>query len=449
MTTAALATSPSSTSARPTPRWRWSRSIVWPRRRAPHAEHGAARRPVSAFRRRTPVEFHPRQPRRAQPRAQDRRDRHHARRDGRAGRSGGDLALPILDYEHDGPDSLAADYDAVRPPFAETGTPRLPIGLNLGAQLFWQAKTFPDVRARRHILMYPQYWALQAVRRPCQRGDLARLPHRFVGLPRAAISRRLSMARAGAGYGAVRSADDVWGRAARSRCNRACSRHAGLCGIHDSNASLLPHLLLRAQPFSVVSTGTWVIAMSIGGDAVELDPTRDTLVNVNAFGAPVPSARFMGGREFATLVGEGPPGAVAARDRSGARTPLLLTPSVQQGSGPFPTRKPNGLAASRQVTRAHVAASFYLAMMTATALELIGAEGPTISKGRSRRTGRLPGCWRQRRRGRRCRRRDGDRRRRGIAGGRNGATSAQSVPTARLSRRRRREWGAYAARWRA
>ena len=48
----------------------------------------------------------------------------------------GDLVMPILDYEHDGPDRLAADYDAVRPPFAETGTPRLPIGLNLGAQLF-------------------------------------------------------------------------------------------------------------------------------------------------------------------------------------------------------------------------------------------------------------------------------------------------------------------------
>ena len=55
----------------------------------------------------------------------------------------GDLALPVLDYEHDGPDTLAADYDAVRPPFAETGTPRLPIGLNLGAQLFWQARHFP------------------------------------------------------------------------------------------------------------------------------------------------------------------------------------------------------------------------------------------------------------------------------------------------------------------
>ena len=40
------------------------------------------------------------------------------------------------------------------------------------------------------------------------------------------------------------------------------------CGIHDSNASLLPHLLARKPPFAVVSTGTWVVAMAIGGRRV-------------------------------------------------------------------------------------------------------------------------------------------------------------------------------------
>ncbi|TIO50024.1 MAG: carbohydrate kinase, partial [Mesorhizobium sp.] len=74
----------------------------------------------------------------------------------------GELVLPVLDYEFDGPDQLAADYDAVRAPFAETGTPRLPIGLNLGAQFFWQQKRFPVEFAKSAaILMYPQYWALR------------------------------------------------------------------------------------------------------------------------------------------------------------------------------------------------------------------------------------------------------------------------------------------------
>jgi hypothetical protein len=37
--------------------------------------------------------------------------------------------------------------------------------------------------------------------------------------------------------------------------------------------------------------------MAVGGWAVKLGPARDTLIDVNAFGDPVPSARFMGGRE--------------------------------------------------------------------------------------------------------------------------------------------------------
>ena len=50
----------------------------------------------------------------------------------------GILAAPILDYEHGGLDEVAASYDKIRPPFDETGSPRLAMGLNVGAQLFWQ-----------------------------------------------------------------------------------------------------------------------------------------------------------------------------------------------------------------------------------------------------------------------------------------------------------------------
>ncbi|HEX4297492.1 MAG TPA: FGGY family carbohydrate kinase, partial [Devosia sp.] len=74
----------------------------------------------------------------------------------------GNLALPILDYEFTGLEALTDDYDTVRPPFAETGTPRLPGGLNLGAQLFWQQRTHPaDFARATSILMYPQYWGFR------------------------------------------------------------------------------------------------------------------------------------------------------------------------------------------------------------------------------------------------------------------------------------------------
>ena len=160
-------------------------------------------------------------------------------------------------------------------------------------------------------------------------------------------------------------------------------RTAPYCGIHDSNASLLPHLLTRKPPFAVVSTGTWVISMAIGGQRIALDETRDTLVNVNAFGAPVPSARYMGGREFSILI-EDPSIAAEPRDLDRiAADDLMLMPSVLDDSGPFPGRKHHwiGDLDAAGTTGRLAAVSAHMAMMTATSLELIGADGPSIVEG--------------------------------------------------------------------
>jgi sugar (pentulose or hexulose) kinase len=297
----------------------------------------------------------------------------------------GELVLPVLDYEFDGPNWLAADYDAVRPPFAETGTPRLPIGLNLGAQLFWQQKWFPAEFARAAaMLMYPQYWALRltgvAANEATSLGCHTDLWNPWTSDYSSLVDKmgwRQLMA-------PVRPAKDRLGPILP-----ALARRTGLdeqtpvfCGLHDSNASLLPHLLSDRPPFSVVSTGTWVVSMAVGGRTVELDPARDTLVNVNALGDPVPSARFMGGREFSLLT-EGQPQEWSEADIVAvlARQALLL-PSTQQGSGPFPHRDAQWANADDLTPGQRFAAiSFYLALMTATCLELIGGDGPTTVEG--------------------------------------------------------------------
>lgn len=297
----------------------------------------------------------------------------------------GELVLPVLDYEFDGPDQLAADYDAVRPPFAETGTPRLPIGLNLGAQFFWQQKRFRAEFARATaMLMYPQYWALRltgvAANEVTSLGCHTDLWNPWTSDYSSLVDRmgwRRLMA-------PVRPAKDRLGPILPE-----LARRTGLdpqtpvfCGLHDSNASLLPHLLSDRPPFSVVSTGTWVVSMAVGGRKVELGPARDTLVNVNALGDPVPSARFMGGREFSLLTKDQPQewidddvAAVLARQ-------VQLLPSTQQGSGPFPHRAAQWHNADDLSSGQRFAAiSFYLALMTATCLELIGGDGPTTVEG--------------------------------------------------------------------
>ncbi|MEO6012328.1 MAG: FGGY-family carbohydrate kinase [Devosia sp.] len=294
----------------------------------------------------------------------------------------GQLALPILDYEFTGPDDVAADYDKVRPDFDETGSPRLPIGLNLGAQLFWQQRSFPDEFARvTAILPYPQYWGFRltgvAVSEATSLGCHTDLwsPHRrsFSAL----VSRRgwtklfPPIVKASSRLGPL--LPEI---AARTGLPNGTAVYAG---IHDSNASLLPHLLAREAPFSVLSTGTWVIALAIGAKPTRLDPDRDTLINVNALGNAVPSSRFMGGRENAVL-SEGLPEARAADIDQALSTGLMYLPAAQQGSGPFPERIGRWSADGTPGER-RAAVSFYLAMMAATCLELIGAQGPTIIEG--------------------------------------------------------------------
>ena len=292
----------------------------------------------------------------------------------------GSLAAPVLDYEHPGPDDLAEAYDRVRPGFGETGSPRLPGGLNLGAQLFWQFDADPGLKARTaRIVTYPQYWGFRLT--GVAASDVTSLgchtdlwdPRlgRFSGLvDRLGIAGKLAPARPSA---------EILGPvlpeiSARTGLPADTPVH---CGIHDSNASLLPHILGRPAPCSVVSTGTWVISMAIGGRPVGLDPARDTLVNVSALGQPVPSARFMGGREFETLMAGRAPAPSRADLAAVLRERIMLLPAVVAGSGPFPGRKHRW--AGREPPAGSglrmAASSYYLALVTAHCLRLIGHEG--------------------------------------------------------------------------
>ncbi len=298
----------------------------------------------------------------------------------------GELAAPVLDYEHDDPDRLSAEYDAVRPEFAESGSPRLPMGLNAGAQLFWQFKTFPEIRERtRTILTYPQYWTYRLT--GYATNEVTSLGcHTDLWCPGKArfssLVKRLGWLPLMA---PVRKATELLG-AISSATAEATSLPPDTpvyCGIHDSNASLYPHLLAREAPFAVVSTGTWVISMAIGGEEVQLDPARDTLINVNAFGDPVPSARFMGGREYEMMM-------IGASANSGMddieavmKCGAMLLPSIEMRSGPFQGRRHRWTVDEASLTGAqrHVAVSCYLALVTAVSLNMIGAIGPAFVEG--------------------------------------------------------------------
>ncbi len=296
----------------------------------------------------------------------------------------GEPVLPVLDYEFEGLDRPRDAYEAVRPPFAETGSPKLPMGLNLGAQIFWLENSFPDAFAKAHaVLCYPQFWTAKLT--GVRASEVTSLGcHTDLWNPSAGTFSSLVETRKWRPlFPPLRKASDVLGPlrtdiAARTGLDPATPV---LCGIHDSNASLLPHLLSREPPFAVVSTGTWVVSMAVGARPTLLDPARDMLVNVNALGDPVPSARFMGGREFEMLMAGANPTWTDADVASVLSRNVMLTPSVQRGSGPFPGRRAAWLGAEPEGGERLVAASFYLALMTTTCLGLIGAAGDIVVEG--------------------------------------------------------------------
>ncbi|WP_425102173.1 FGGY-family carbohydrate kinase [Tropicibacter sp. S64] len=298
----------------------------------------------------------------------------------------GGLACPVLDYEFDGPDGVAAAYDALRPSFEETGSPRLPLGLNLGAQLYWLLETQDGLRERvASVVTYPQYWGFRLT--GALASDVSSLGcHTDLWAPRegrlSSLAGRLGLA---GKIAPARPSAEVLSTIlpeVASRTGLAADTPVHV-GIHDSNASLLPHVMGREAPFSVVSTGTWVICMAVGAEAVALDPARDTLINVSGLGTPVPSARVMGGREFGLLLGDTPAAWTAEAEAAVLREGLMVLPAVVRESGPFQGRKsvwvggePAPWCAERTV-----AAGFYLALMTATCLGLIGHRGEVIVEG--------------------------------------------------------------------
>ncbi len=309
--------------------------------------------------------------------------------------------IPPVDYEAEPPLYIRDEYLKLRDPFALTGSPCLPAGLNLGAQIYWLDTIAPSQRGQ--IVTWPQYWAWLlsgiAATEVTSLGS-----HTDLWCPRDAGPSPLAVTRGWAQRLApLRRASDVLGpvtEAWRRRCGlpRDC---VVICGLHDSNAALLAARLqpqVGGREFTVLSTGTWFIAMrSPARDAVielsELAEARDCLVNVDVSGTPVPSSRFMGGRE-AELI-EAPldapidpvvhAEALLRRAAALVERGIFALPTFGPGVGPFPaatgrwagkTGRPDDQFDRR------AAASLYLALMADTSLDLIGSGERLIVEGR-------------------------------------------------------------------
>ncbi len=310
------------------------------------------------------------------------------------------LACPPLDYEEAMPANLCAAYDAERDAFAETGSPRLPEGLNLGAQIFRLELLDPALGQGTQILPWPQYWSWLlsgvAASEVTSLGCHTDLWNPIAGIP-SQLAERRGWARR---LAPLRRAGEILGT-----LTPEWVRRTGLpadtevyCGLHDSNAALLAargFAEIADQESTVLSTGTWFVAMRSPQDATSidtsrLDEARDCLINVDAYGTPVPSARFMGGREIETLIGLNTRRIDIAPDQPALLDALpgvlargaMLLPTFAPGFGPFPRGRGHWIAEPGDHAPRRAAVSLYAALVADASLGLIATRERLLIEGR-------------------------------------------------------------------
>ena len=308
------------------------------------------------------------------------------------------LAFLPLDYEQPIPEPVMAAYRAMRDPFAVSGSPALPDGLNLGSQIHWLETLYPEIMADAVLLPWAQFWAWFLTGRAvsevtslgCHSDIWCSGESRF-----SPIAKRHGWSERFAPL--VRASDVVGtllpGLAARTGLSEGVTI---LAGLHDSNAALLAARgfdEIALKEATILSTGTWFIAMRLPGEVVfasALSEARDCLVNIDAYGQPVPSARFMGGREIESVIEidtrrvdikPDQPALLVAVPKVVASEAMML-PTLAPGCGPFPGNQGGWRHAPGDWHERRAAMCLYAALVADVSLDLIGSRSRLLIEGR-------------------------------------------------------------------
>ncbi|HAE22387.1 MAG TPA: carbohydrate kinase, partial [Spirochaetaceae bacterium] len=270
----------------------------------------------------------------------------------------GKPSAPCLYYTHEPGEAfqerfyaLAGDPEKLQ---AVTGTPRLSALINPAKALLFMQERFPGALERTaQVLNFPQYWGYRLTGQYGVEGTYI-ANHSYLwdwqtegySSVAAALGVRDKMP------SPLRKSWDVLGRLRPELAKRTglSSEVIVTMGIHDSNASLLPHLAKRrGSDFVLNSTGTWCVIMHpqsrYGFEPGELG--KVVFFNRSAYLEPVKTAIFLGGMEYerwSSLIGKIT--GAKPRDPGASAYPSLfrdqacfILPELVPGSGQFPGSK--------------------------------------------------------------------------------------------------------------
>ena len=206
--------------------------------------------------------------------------------------------LACTDYEYKF-DKLFNNYKKIAPKFSESFSPFLENGLNIGQQIYYLYKRKQKlIKETKYILNYPQYIVWKLTSSFSSEISYVGCHTHLWDFKRNKLSSFVKKIKLEKKFPQIRKAWDTIGRKQIGKSNLKI-----INGIHDSNASYLYFKNSDIKNFTLVSTGTWYIIFNQKTPLKNLNPSLDMLANIDVFGKPVPTMRFMGGREYDHLMG--------------------------------------------------------------------------------------------------------------------------------------------------
>ena len=206
--------------------------------------------------------------------------------------------LACTDYEYKF-DKLFNSYKKIAPKFNESFSPFLENGLNIGQQIYYLYKRKQKlIKETKYILNYPQYIVWKLTSSFSSEISYVGCHTHLWDFKRNKLSSFVKKIKLEKKFPKIRKAWDTIGQRKIGESNLKI-----INGIHDSNASYLYFKNSDIKNFTLVSTGTWYIIFNQKTPLKNLNPALDMLANIDVFGKPVPTMRFMGGREYDHLMG--------------------------------------------------------------------------------------------------------------------------------------------------
>ncbi|MHB9293533.1 carbohydrate kinase [Hollandina sp. SP2] len=280
----------------------------------------------------------------------------------------GTPSMPCIYYTHEPGDRFHerfyARFGSPQALQEETGTPAFKALINTGKGIMFAQEHYPEgFNQTVKLLFYPQYWGYRFSGKTGAEGTYMGC-HSYLWDQRQGC---FSSVAQGLGVrtlmpNRLRASWEVLGT-----LSPVFARKTGLkekviltLGIHDSNASLLPHIAKHGERgFVLNSTGTWCVIMnpvqSYGFAPEELG--KVVFFNISAFGTPVKTAIFLGGQEFETWSRllmdiherqDLPPFEVSPYRSLLTEKTAFLMPELTPGSGQFPGSKPRVIEDGRE-----------------------------------------------------------------------------------------------------